>query len=51
MAAPIVHISDEAEDWQLVEIEAALAEADQADFASEAEIDAVIARYVRPEQE
>ncbi|MGJ4905423.1 CopG family ribbon-helix-helix protein [Bradyrhizobium sp. HKCCYLS2058] len=34
--------------WQLAEIEAGLAEAEQGDFASDAEVAKVIAKYVKP---
>lgn len=36
------------EEWQLAEIEAGLAEADQGKFASEKELADVVAKYVRP---
>ncbi|GLH82330.1 hypothetical protein SSBR45G_72390 [Bradyrhizobium sp. SSBR45G] len=38
----------EREAWQLAEIEAGLAEAARGDFASDAELAQVIARYVKP---
>ncbi|GLS17163.1 hypothetical protein GCM10007874_01780 [Labrys miyagiensis] len=37
------------ENWQLAEIEAGLIEARRGDFASEAEVEAVISKYIRPE--
>jgi predicted transcriptional regulator len=37
------------ESWQLAEIEAGLAEAQRGDFASEAEVDAIIGKYIRSE--
>ena len=36
------------EAWSLAEIEAGLAEAERGEFASEADIDAVIRKYVKP---
>lgn len=35
-------------EWQLAEIEAGLSEADRGDFASDAEVAGVIAKYLRP---
>jgi len=35
----------EIEAWQIAEIEQALAEADKADFASDAQLDALAAKY------
>lgn len=39
------------EAWQIAEIEAALAEAAQGDFASPAELAATLSRYVKPPQQ
>jgi predicted transcriptional regulator len=37
----------ECEEWQIAEIEAAVAEADKGDFATDDEVDAVFHKYVR----
>ncbi|WP_448950003.1 CopG family ribbon-helix-helix protein [Labrys neptuniae] len=36
------------ESWQLAEIEAGLADANRGDFATEAEVEAVLSKYLRP---
>ncbi len=36
------------QEWQLAEIEAGLAEADQGAFVSDADLTAIVAKYVKP---
>ncbi|EYR78518.1 hypothetical protein SHLA_28c000080 [Shinella sp. DD12] len=39
------------EDWQLAEIEAGLAEADDGAFASEEDVAKVVGKYVKPHEQ
>jgi predicted transcriptional regulator len=48
MAAQAIEDFVAREEWQLAEIEAGLAEADVGDFASDAELAAVVSKYVKP---
>lgn len=48
MAAQAIEDFVTREEWQLAEIEAGLADADRGDFASDAEIAAVVGKYVNP---
>ncbi|MGJ5207620.1 CopG family ribbon-helix-helix protein [Bradyrhizobium sp. HKCCYLR20261] len=48
VAARAIEELVEREAWQLAEIEAGLAEAERGDFASDAEVAHVIAKYVKP---
>ena len=47
VAALAINDFIERESWQLAEIEAGVSEANQGDFASEAEITAVVGKYVK----
>jgi predicted transcriptional regulator len=48
VAASAIEQFVDREAWQLAEIEAGLAEAERGDFASDAEVAQVIAKYVKP---
>jgi predicted transcriptional regulator len=48
VAAQAIEDFVEREAWQLAEIEAGIAEADRGEFASPAELAAVVGKYVKP---